>query len=57
MKKDVTKNFDDDVKDLDKQKKNFLWVQEFSKKIIVAILIVYILYSCLLILKWYVKHE
>ena len=44
MKKDVTKTFDDDVKDLDKQKKNFLWVQEFSKKIIVAILIVYILY-------------
>jgi hypothetical protein len=44
MKKIITQTFDDDIKDLDKQKKNFIWVQEFSKKIIVAIFIVYILY-------------
>jgi hypothetical protein len=44
MKKVVEKTYDDDLKDLEKQKKNFLWVQEFSKKIIVAIFIVYILF-------------
>lgn len=44
MKKENIKTFEDDLKDLEKTKKNFLWVQEFSKKIIVAIFIVYILY-------------
>ena len=44
MKKEDIKTIEDDLKDLEKTKKNFLWVQEFSKKIIVAIFLVYILY-------------
>lgn len=44
------KKFEDDVKDLEKTKKNFLWVQEFSKKIIVAIFLVYIIYCIVSIL-------
>ena len=43
-KEEVIKTYDDDLKDLEKTKKNFLWVQEFSKKIIVAIFLVYVLY-------------
>ena len=50
MKNQQIKSFDDDVKDLEKTKKNFLWVQEFSKKIIVAIFIIYILYCIISIL-------
>jgi hypothetical protein len=51
MKKEETvKSYDDDLKDLEKTKKNFLWVQEFSKKIIVAIFLVYILYCIVSIL-------
>ena len=50
MKKENIKTFDDDLKDLEKTKKNFLWVQEFSKKIIVAIFLVYILYCIVSIL-------
>ena len=51
MKKEKTvKSYDDDLKDLEKTKKNFLWVQEFSKKIIVAIFLVYILYCIVSIL-------
>ncbi len=50
MKNQQIKSFDEDVKDLEKTKKNFLWVQEFSKKIIVAIFIVYILYCIISIL-------
>lgn len=34
----------DDDKVINKTKKNFLWVQEFSKKVIVALLIIYVLY-------------
>jgi len=46
MKKDVKiKSYDEDLKDLEKTKKNFLWVQEFSKKIIVAIFLIYLLYN------------
>lgn len=50
MKEENIKTFDDDLKDLEKTKKNFLWVQEFSKKIIVAIFLVYILYCIISIL-------
>ena len=50
MKEENIKTFDDDLKDLEKTKKNFLWVQEFSKKIIVAIFLVYILYCIVSIL-------
>ena len=42
MKKEQVKSYEDDLKDLEKTKKNFLWVQEFSKKIIVALFLVYI---------------
>lgn len=34
----------DDNQALDKTKKNFLWVQEFSKKVIVVLLLIYIIY-------------
>ncbi len=44
MKKEEIKTIEDDLKDLEKTKKNFLWVQEFSKKIIVAIFLVYVIY-------------
>ena len=44
------KSFDEDVKDLEKTKKNFLWVQEFSKKIIVAIFLVYVVYCIISII-------
>lgn len=51
MKKEETvKSYDDDLKDLEKTKKNFLWVQEFSKKIIIVIFLVYILYCIVSIL-------
>ena len=51
MSKNIkTKNYDDDLKDLEKTKKNFLWVQEFSKKIIVAIFLVYITFCVVSIL-------
>ena len=51
MSKNIkTKNYDDDLKDLEKTKKNFLWVQEFSKKIIVAIFLVYIKFCVVSIL-------
>ena len=57
MKKEEIKTIEDDLKDLEKTKKNFLWVQEFSKKIIVAIFLVYVLYCiisiCLLIYSAY----
>jgi len=46
MKKDIKiNNFEDDIKDVEKTKKNFLWVQEFSKKIIVALFLMYLLYN------------
>ena len=44
------KSYEQDLQDLEKTKKNFLWVQEFSKKIIVAIFLVYIIYSIVSIL-------
>jgi hypothetical protein len=45
-KKDIKiNNFEDDIKDVEKTKKNFLWVQEFSKKIIVALFLMYLLYN------------
>ena len=44
------KTFKDDLNDLEKTKKNFLWVQEFSKKIIVALFLMYILYNIVSIL-------
>lgn len=51
MKKvDKIHNFEDDVKDIEKTKKNFLWVQEFSKKIIVALFLLYVLYNIISIL-------
>lgn len=49
-KEEVVKSYADDLKDLEKTKKNFLWVQEFSKKIIVAIFLVYIIYCIVSIL-------
>lgn len=48
------KSYDDDLQDLEKTKKNFLWVQEFSKKIIVAIFLVYILF-CLISITLLIK--
>lgn len=39
-----------DEKVIEKTKKNFLWVQEFSKKIIVAIFLLYVLYNIVSIL-------
>lgn len=50
MFKEKIKTLEDDIKDLEKTKKNFLWVQEFSKKIIVAIFLVYIIYCIISIL-------
>jgi hypothetical protein len=58
MKKDINvKSYNDDLKDIEKTKKNFLWVQEFSKKIIVAIFLVYLIYNiisiCILLYNTY----
>ena len=50
MKKEDIKTFDDDLKDLEKTKKNFLWVQEFSKKIIVILFLIYVIYNIVSIL-------
>ena len=61
MKKqeDETKTFEDDLKDLEKTKKNFLWVQEFSKKIVVGLFLIYILYNIvsILILLYTAKND
>jgi hypothetical protein len=46
-KKELMQNQDNDEKVIEKTKKNFLWVQEFSKKIVVAIFIIYVLYNLL----------
>jgi len=46
-KKELMQNQDNDEKVIEKTKKNFLWVQEFSKKIVVAIFIIYVLYNIL----------
>jgi len=43
FKNKKNKNINDD-KIINKTKKNFLWVQEFSKKVIVALLIIYVFY-------------
>ena len=43
-------NSNQDEKVLEKTKKNFLWVQEFSKKIIVATFLLYVLYNIVSIL-------
>ena len=40
----------EDIKDIEKTKKNFLWVQEFSKKIIVALFLLYVIYNVVSIL-------
>ena len=46
MRKNIkAKTYEEDLQDLEKTKKNFLWVQEFSKKIIVAIFLIYVLYN------------
>lgn len=46
-KKELMQNQDNDEKVIEKTKKNFLWVQEFSKKIVVALFIIYVLYNIL----------
>ena len=43
-------NLNQDEKVIEKTKKNFLWVQEFSKKIIVATFLLYVLYNIVSIL-------
>ena len=43
-------NSNQDEKVIEKTKKNFLWVQEFSKKIIVATFLLYVLYNIVSIL-------
>ena len=46
MRKEIKiKSYEDDLKDIEKTKKNFLWVQEFSKKIIVATFLIYLIYN------------
>lgn len=50
MKKDKVNTYEDDLKDIEKTKKNFLWVQEFSKKIIVVLFLIYVLYNIVSIL-------
>jgi uncharacterized membrane protein len=49
-KEDKIKTIEEDVKDIEKTKKNFLWVQEFSKKIIVALFLMYLVYNIISIL-------
>ena len=49
-KEDRIKTIEEDVKDIEKTKKNFLWVQEFSKKIIVALFLMYLVYNIVCIL-------
>ena len=58
-KNNETKTFDQDLQDLEKTKKNFLWVQEFSKKIIVALFLIYVAYNIvsILILLYTAKHD
>jgi hypothetical protein len=50
MKKQQLNVFEDDLKDIEKTKKNFLWVQEFSKKIIVILFLIYVIYNIVSIL-------
>ena len=50
MKKQQLNAFEDDLKDIEKTKKNFLWVQEFSKKIIVILFLIYVIYNIVSIL-------
>ena len=48
MRKEIKiKSYEDDLKDIEKTKKNFLWVQEFSKKIIVATFLIYLVYNAI----------
>ena len=44
-KNNVPKTYEDDLNAVEKTKKNFLWVQEFSKKIIVVLFLIYVVYN------------
>ena len=49
-------NINEDIKNLEKQKKYIVWVQEFSKKIVVAIFVLYIISILFMLYMMYVGY-